>query len=487
MTHSLALRHRAAGAAAIAFAVLWNLSGAAAQAEPLQVGAADAAAQPTTPAADATTPTTPGETPDVPGPTDTTEDAAEKYPEVKAALEKFQAGDVEGALEQLKTAKAAHADLSQPQVLLAMMLAQANQAPAARNAIEKAILDDPTDPEPLLIFADQAIRDRRVTEADLLYEKVAGLLPNYKGNEERAKNYKIRLNAGRAAAAQYREQYDQAKTFLDQWLAVDSEAAAAHYRLGDVLFQLGKEKEGYAELQKANELDSNVQSPEITMGLLYDRKKDNENAAKWMEYAVTRVPNDVKQRLQVARWYWLKANNAKAKEHIDGALAVDANSVEALVLSGLLARHERDFDTAEATLNKAMQLDPKSFDAANQLALVLIERDDLSKRQQALQLARGSLQANQNNPTNGPAAAGTLAWVLYRMGQRDQAAKFFDVAWKNGYRNSEAIYLLAKLQGDQGNFDAVRQLLAGALKSELPFAYREEAQKWNDQLAKQNP
>ena len=76
-------------------------------AEPLKVGAG--ATDPNaTPATGTPGATTPGESPDVPGPTDPNADAAENYPEVKSAIEKLQAGDGEGALEDLKAAKAAH-------------------------------------------------------------------------------------------------------------------------------------------------------------------------------------------------------------------------------------------------------------------------------------------------------------------------------------------------------------------------------------------
>ena len=81
---------------------------------------------------------------------------------------------------------------------------------------------------------------------------------------------------------------------LADLLKSNSDAAVAHYRLGQVLFELKKQKEAYAELQAAARMDEDIPSPEVTMAQLYDKGKDRANAEKWMKQAVAADPKKAK-------------------------------------------------------------------------------------------------------------------------------------------------------------------------------------------------
>ncbi len=78
-------------------------------------------------------------------------------PEVQEAIERFKKQDFNGALELLKKAAAANADLPPAQVVMAQLFSQANQGNAVRVSLEKAVVEAPADPEAYVIIGDIAM------------------------------------------------------------------------------------------------------------------------------------------------------------------------------------------------------------------------------------------------------------------------------------------------------------------------------------------
>jgi Tfp pilus assembly protein PilF len=400
-----------------------------------------------------------------------------KYPELLEAQKKFQQQDFDGALEILKTAANAHAELSNPRVILATLFFATNRLPAGRAALEKAVLEMPDDPEPYLLFGELALRESQVTDAGLLFDKAAPLAAAFKGDPERTKKLQIRAEAGQAAVAEMREQWETAQKHLQAWLKLDPKSAIAQFRLGRALFGTDQ-RAAYTALQAAAKLDSKVPSPEVTMAKLFQQKKDKDSAEKWMKSAVGQAPKDLKVRVEVGQWLWENGRFAEAKKEADEALKLDSTSVDALLLAGLVARFSKDYAGATQFLEKASLLSPGNQLVASQLALALIEQADEGKKQRALKLAESNMQQNQKSSD----AAATLGWIYYRLGRLDDAERFLNGAAQAGNISLDTAYFLAKLSADRGKLDQAKALLQSALKGTGPFAYRPEAKTWFNQL-----
>ena len=413
--------------------------------------------------------------------TPTDDDASKKYPELLEAKKKFQQQDFDGTLEILRTAAKAHPDLPNPHVMLANLFFLTNRVPAGRTALEKAVVEAPNDAEPYLEMGDMAVREAHWTDAGLLYDKAAPLAAAFKGDAERAKKMQIRALAGQAMVAEMREQGDAAQKHLQAWLKLDSNAAVAHFRLGRAMFATDQ-KAAYAEMQAATRIDPKMPSAEVTMAKLFQKKgtKDGkESADKWMKSAVSQAPKDLKVRNEVGQWLWENGRYPEAKTQADEALKIDSTSVDALLLAGLVARYSKDYPAAAQHLEKAYLLSPGNQMAASQLALALLEQKDEGKKQRALQMAESTMQANPKSAD----AASTLGWIYYRLGRLDDAERFLQGAAQGGNNSLDTAYFMAKLSFDRGKLDQAKQLLEIAVKGTGPFAYRQEAQTWLDQLS----
>ena len=94
-----------------------------------------------------------------------------KYADVDKAIEVIQTGDIDAARTLLTKAKEKNPALPPARVLMGQLLLIAGQGPAARLEFERAVIDTPADPEAYLIFGEAAVRELRVTDAELLFKE----------------------------------------------------------------------------------------------------------------------------------------------------------------------------------------------------------------------------------------------------------------------------------------------------------------------------
>ncbi len=398
--------------------------------------------------------------------TSTADDStAKKYPELIEAQKKFQAQDFDGALEVLRAAVKTHPELSHPRVILATFFFAANRVPAGRQALEKAVQDAPDDPEAYLMMGEIALREGQWTEAGLLFDKAAPLAAAYKGDAERTKKMQIRVQAGQATVAEAREQWEPAQKYLQAWVKLDPKSGAAHHRLGRALFHTDQ-KAAYTELQTAAKMDAKSPSAEVTVAKLFQLKANNETteaqkkvnrdyADKWMQSAVTQSPKDLKVRLEVGQWLWENGRYADAKKQADEALKLDPNSLEALLLSGLVSRYSKDYGAAAEYFQRAYNQSPSNVAAGAQLALSLVEQNDEAKKRKALEYIDSLMK---QNPRSAEIAA-AAGWICYRLGRLDDAERLLQAAANSGSVNLDTLYIMAKLSADRGNLNQAKQLL----------------------------
>ena len=248
-----------------------------------------------------------------------------KVPELDEPLKEFRTGNVVGALQLLRAAVKKNPDLPPPQVILAAWLAEVSQPGMARTALETATLEVPDDPEPYLILADLALRDRQVAEVSLLLGKGYDLLAGTTISPKRAAVLKRRALVALAALADSRRDWKQAQKYLESLLADDPKNASALEQLGRVLFQLKKPDEALAKLQEAAKLDpANILAPEATLAQLYQQSGDKENAAKWMVAAIKANPRDARVRRVAAQWSVEIGRLDQAEEQAKAARAARA-------------------------------------------------------------------------------------------------------------------------------------------------------------------
>jgi tetratricopeptide (TPR) repeat protein len=401
------------------------------------------------------------------------------YPEVEEGKKKLLRLDVEGARLSFEAAAKAHPELPPGRAILGSVLVTSGRVREGRVQLEKAVIEAPEDPEPYLLFGDLAFTEGRFTDCRLLYEKALALAQAFKGNETRKADYVKRALTGAALGAEKHELWEEAQKYLLALVKIDPQMGVARFRLGRVHFELKNPRDAFASLSAAARLDEKIPNPEVTMGKFCYGAKEREEADEWMQKAITGAPKDPKIRLEVGQFFLETGRINQAKAQADEAVKLDPESQDALFLAGVTNRFSKDYRKAVGYLEKAYLKAPGNLSFSNQLALAQVEMGE-EQRLRALALSESAMK---QNPSNAEIAS-TLGWIYFNVGRLDEAERMLRAAVSSPNLQPDTAYFYAKLQDARNRGDTVRPLLDAALKSELPFAYREEAQKLADQFGK---
>jgi Tfp pilus assembly protein PilF len=417
---------------------------------------------------------------------DSVSEVSSRYDDVDKAIQRFTNGDELAARQFLDSAKRKDPNLPPVDLLMAKLYMARNNPTYARASLEAAAKENPDDPEPFLILADQAIQQGRAIEADALYDRGLILAEKFNANAKRKRNFQIRAHAGRSVVAQRRKDWQSAVNDLKALLKIDPENATAHYRLGQALCMQKQFQDGYNEFDAAKKADKTIHDPNVATALMYDQLKMSDKAQQFFDRALAAKKDDLGTLTAYAQWLiksGAPANIAKAETVLAEARKANPGNLNLLILSGVAAKMNKKMKPAEDFFIEALGIAPANVDTINQLALLLIEQQAQDKRDRALQFAAISSQLNNQS---GDAQI-TLAWILFQLGRGADAS----TALRNGVQlnnlSPDSSFLVAKIQVATNNANAAKQILKNALESDYSgiFVYRQDAQALLDTLNKE--
>ena len=327
--------------------------------------------------------------------------------EVDEAIELFKKKDFEGCAAKLNIAVKNHPELPPAQIIMAQLFGLAGAGANVRPSLERAVMEDPTDPQAYIILGNIAQDERRFTEADLLFGKAVDLLATF-SNTKRKHEMEPRAErpglGGRSAARSGRRRKRISESMLktleslpaettDQKKAKATATADALSRLGTALFEQYKAKEALEKLKEAKSTaPEEILTPEARLGELYEQmggEKNHKEAARWMKVALTNAANDPKTRLAVASWAVNTGDIVQAKDNADKALELDKTSLNAKITCGVVALFQKDFVAAENYFDSALKQRPSQWLAKNGLALALCEQKDDAAEGEGTGICRG--------------------------------------------------------------------------------------------------
>jgi tetratricopeptide (TPR) repeat protein len=391
---------------------------------------------------------------------DSVSDPGPRYADVDEAIKRFTNRDPLGAQQFLEAAVRKNPNLPPVDLLLAKMYLLSGDAASGLGSLEKTATDHPGDPEPYLILADQAVNAGQTIQAEALYEKALRLIDGFEGNNKRKRGFIIRARNGRSLVAERRKNWQTATDDLTALLKVDPDNAAAHFRLGRALFMQKKFREGNAEFVKAHDLDKKLPDPNVSAALLYEQLGMRSEAKTAFETAVKANRDDSKTLTAYAQWLLQTGDVARAEQALAAARRVAPDDLEVLILSGVAARMGKKMKPAEDYFVAALRLSPSNAAVINQLALLLVEQPDESKRQRALEFARINAMLQPNSGESNI----TLAWVLYQIGNTRDAEAALRKGLSARNLSPDSNYLVAKILSEQNRPDVAKQFLAAALE-----------------------
>ncbi|MBX3413000.1 MAG: tetratricopeptide repeat protein [Pirellulales bacterium] len=396
-----------------------------------------------------------------------------KYPDVEEAKKLFDQGDLDGALEKLKVAKERDPQLSPPRVLLARMAMAQGNINLARTLLELAAEEDPNDPSAYQIIGELAFREGRLLEATMVLDRSTELLAAFDGHDQLKRDLQVHLNSLRAVIAMRRQQWPAAEQLLRDWIELAPDKAVAHFNLAQVLFKQQRYDEALAELEVAAQGSEVFPPADIAMGRLYAGDGNKTEAAASMKRALEKNPQDARTLLGVADWHLLNGDFDEAWPLVQSAVEVDSSSLPAKLMAGTVARFKQDNASAEKFFEQAYLQSPGNFQAADQLALVLIETGDDAKRRRALELA----ETNARQYPEDPAALATLGWVYFKYNRVADAARVFQALSRTTRIGGDSAFYMANISKQLKRNDDAVKLLQLAVSSDAPFVHRAEAEK----------
>ena len=410
----------------------------------------------------------------------------QQIPEIKEAADLFQKGQLDECLKLLESTAKKHPELPPANVIMAQLFSLTNQPNNVRRALDVEVTTDPEDPEAYVHLGEFNMREGRVTEASLLFDKAAELLKTFNKSTERKKTLEPRTISGLASVAEARGNWPLAQKRWNRcWRSLPRTPARCS-GWPALLFQQKKANDCLSKLRDAHKIDpKNMLTSEAILGQFYEQFGDHKNAVKWMGYALDAAPEDLATRLVVAQWALQTSYEPGqfdvAKKNAEKALQIDPKSPRAQMLRGDVALFMKEFGVAEDCFGNVVQQSPKNTDASNNLALALCEQNDDAKKDRALQYAEDNVRLTNRSAQS----LSTYGWVLYRLGRKDAAEQALRAAAQAGPLNLDLAYYLAQVLSDRDHKDEAKSLLDAALKNHGPFSMRPEAQQLLDKLNKE--
>ena len=202
-----------------------------------------------------------------------------------------------------------------------------------------------------------------------------------------------------------------------------------------------------------------------------------------MNLAIERDSKTLKTRLAAAQWALEADELGMAEQNATAALQIEPTSLDAMLLTGLVARYKNDLSGAEKIFTQAHLRSPAHLGAMSQLALVLIEQPTEEKRNLALQYAQVMVRLFSDlTKSAGREARVTLGWILYKLGRQAQAAQQIQAALRAGAVSADSAYHAARIFHDSDLKDASKKILESTLGSKRSFPNRKAAENLLQQL-----
>ncbi len=284
---------------------------------------------------------------------------------------------------------------------------------------------------------------------------------------------------------------DEAKNQLRTLAERNPEDQDLQYSLALTALDSGTPKAAEAILDKL--LNQGYRPNEVLLRLAQAAEMRNDPKTAISYYMRVRDGSQLHAQVQAARLMYATGRSAEAHALITKLINANPDQADALVISEATMRtRSGDADGALALLNQSLQTDPNNVDLLYARAMTAaalhqydqMERDlsrvlDIKPNDAAalnalgytwadqgvhLHKARDMIQRALQQQPDDPAFLDSMGWVLYRLGQLDDAEKYLTRAL-NSYPDAEVAAHLGEVLWMNGKRDKARQVWQKGLKA----------------------
>jgi tetratricopeptide (TPR) repeat protein len=381
--------------------------------------------------------------------------------------------------------------------ILASIYIASNNIPQAEIALQQAIAIRPDYSDAVLLLADLSLRTGKAQNAINPLEALVKTRPDL-------------AQARMALANAYRGlgRLDDAATLLREQIKLTPQLADAYYSYGGILRQQNKNDEARGAFQKASELAPDAWLPvDQLLALELDQKRygvaaqlveqttkkhpdtagsaflegvlyyspgpqhDFGRAEAALQKAIKLDPNFGPAYETLKSLYILDNKLPQAITQLKAEMNKNPNDPRPVLTAALVYEQMKDYSSARDAYQKALELTPDSVVALNNLAYLYAER--LGQIEKAYDLAQ---KARNLDPANG-VVADTLAWVLYKRGDYQQALPLATESAAKFPDSPTIQFHLGMISYMMGDLGTARRAFEKAVNNKGPFADKDEVQR----------
>lgn len=365
--------------------------------------------------------------------------------ELELALTHFREGRPDDCLAALQAGRKLAPTLPPAELMFARLLVKSGNAPEALRRLDRLAMTESAEPEVFVTLGELALQQGRLTDAWLQFEHAASTPPPTKWDAQRLTAFRNELSQRQGETAERREDWTAAEQIYRDWSGREPKSAPALLGLGRALLAQNQIEPAVELFRQARQIDPQTPAAESVVALIFARRND-ERAEVWFGKAIASDIVDVPIRLEFAHWLIERDRAAEAETQLAAMPGDSAADPRRQFLRGLAARCRGDLDAAQNLFATLQRDNPADWAAANQLALVLIERTDEALRVRAAQLAEVNLKQSPDRAT----ALATAGWVQLRLGDLAAAEKLLQQSLTAATPAPATRYYVSRLLAAQG-------------------------------------
>ena len=411
-------------------------------------------------------------------------------------------GDTAKAIAMTEQLNGKYANNPLVKYTLARMYVANNNLPQAESELQQAIAIKSDYAEAVLLLADVAVRSGNVQSVVTPLEQLVKLRPDLPQARLTLANVYRKLGRGDDAIATFREQTQSAP-----------DSADAFFSYGAMLRQQKKYDEARQAFEKASELaPDRLQPVDQLLGMDLEEQR-YDAAAQLVQQQLQKHPNTAGAYFLEGELYFAAGPQQdfnRAEASIKKAIELNPNfsvGYQALVslyiaqkklpeaIKELKAESDKNPKNTRPILLGALLLeqtgDHNGARVAYQKALAIDPKSILALNNLAyldaerfgqLDEAYDLAQKARGLDTNNEKVADTLSWILYKRGQYQQALPLAIESASKSPDNPVVQFHLGMINYMMGDLDKARPPLEKAVASKIQFAEKAEAQRTLDSL-----
>jgi tetratricopeptide (TPR) repeat protein len=339
------------------------------------------------------------------------------------ALDLAATGDVSGSAAAV-AALAAHPDFTAPDVVaLLPAFDHLEDDERGRPLLEALDRRGLASPAVLQRLGQIHIRHERFAEARAVLERAAAGAPS---------SVAILVDLGRAADKM--GDHQGALGYLAHARALAPDSANVHFLFGIVCVEMNLVGEAYDSLKKAVALAPDNPQVNYVMGSVAMHRHDPSESLPYFEKYITLMPGDPRGRFALGVARFTSGMIDAARADLQEAATHPETAAGAHYFLGKIARQANDLDTAEREVTEALRLAPALAEGWAELGLIQTRLGQYAVAQQsldkALSIEPDSYQANVNlgtlyGRTKDPRRDAQAVKIATLQEQRDARAQDF--------------------------------------------------------------